>query len=52
MTGMSIRAGVVGAGYVGLTSAVCLAAKGIDTVCVDSDPHRVTQLSRGVPVLD
>jgi UDPglucose 6-dehydrogenase len=46
------RVGVVGAGYVGLTSSVCLAAKGIDTFCVDSDPRRVAELSRGVAVID
>ena len=49
---MTTRVGVVGAGYVGLTSAVCLAAKGIDTVCVDSDPGRVTTLRAGLPVID
>ena len=52
MTPRHVKVGVAGAGYVGLTSAVCLAAKGIDMVCVDSDPHRVSQLSRGVAVLD
>lgn len=46
------RVGVVGAGYVGLTSAVCLAAKGVDVVCVDTDEHRVASLSRGVAVID
>jgi UDPglucose 6-dehydrogenase len=46
------RIGVVGAGYVGLTSAVCLAGKKFDTVCVDSDPERVAQLRRGVAVID
>jgi UDPglucose 6-dehydrogenase len=50
MTGM--RVGVVGAGCVGLTSAVCLAAKGLDTVCVDSDADLIAQLRCGVPVLD
>lgn len=48
----STRVGVVGAGYVGLTSAVCLAAKGFDTVCVDSDPQRVAVLRAGQPVID
>ncbi len=46
------RVGVVGAGYVGLTSAVCLAVKGIDTVCVDTDPARVTELRHGRAVID
>lgn len=47
-----IKVGVVGAGYVGLTTAVCLAAKGIDTVCVDNDPLRVDQLRSGRSVID
>lgn len=46
------KVGVVGAGYVGLTSAVCLAVKGVDTVCVDTDPARVAELSRGRAVID
>jgi UDPglucose 6-dehydrogenase len=47
-----IRVGVIGAGYVGLTSAVCLAHKGFDTVCVDTDAHRVDQLLRGIAVIE
>lgn len=31
---------------------VCLAAKGIATLCVDSDPDRVAQLHRGRAVID
>ena len=46
------RVGVVGAGYVGLTSAVCLAVKGFDTVCVDTDPGRVAELRQGRAVID
>jgi UDPglucose 6-dehydrogenase len=46
------RVGVIGAGYVGLTSAVCLAERGHHTVCVDVDAVRVRELSRGVPLLD
>ncbi len=53
MTGVPrVKVGVIGAGYVGLTSAVCLAVKGVDTVCVDTDPARVTELRRGRPVID
>ncbi|GAT12376.1 UDP-glucose/GDP-mannose dehydrogenase family protein [Mycolicibacterium novocastrense] len=48
----TIRAGVIGAGYVGLTTAVCLAERGHDTVCVDVDTRRVEQLRSGVPLLD
>lgn len=44
--------GVVGAGYVGLTTAVCLAAKGIDTVCFDTDLQRVAELRAGHAAID
>jgi len=43
---------VVGAGYVGLTTAVCLAERDHDTICVDVDRQRVEQLSHGVAHLD
>lgn len=48
----TIRTGVIGAGYVGLTTAVCLAERGHHTVCVDVDAGRVEQLRMGVPLLD
>ncbi|MGV0604258.1 UDP-glucose dehydrogenase family protein [Mycolicibacterium sp. XJ1904] len=48
----TIRVGVIGAGYVGLTSAVCLAERGHHTVCVDIDAGRVEQLRSGFPLLD
>lgn len=47
-----IRTGVIGAGYVGLTTAVCLAERGHHTVCVDVDAHRLEQLRHGVALLD
>lgn len=46
------RVGVVGAGYVGLTTAVCLAEADRDTLCVDVDRGKVEQLSRAVSRLD
>lgn len=46
-----MKVGVVGAGYVGLTTAVCLAERNHDTVCVDIDSGRVARLAGGaVPV--
>jgi UDPglucose 6-dehydrogenase len=47
------RVGVVGAGYVGLTTAACLAHLGHAVVCADLDPDRVARLSKGdVPILE
>jgi len=45
--------GVVGAGYVGLTTAACLAHLGHEVVCADVDKEKVAQLSKGeVPILE
>jgi UDPglucose 6-dehydrogenase len=44
---------VVGAGYVGLTTAACLARLGHSVVCADLDDERVRALSKGeVPILE
>lgn len=43
--------GVIGIGYVGLVTAVCLADLGHQVVCLDIDPERVAMLQRGeVPI--
>ncbi|MGV0741564.1 UDP-glucose dehydrogenase family protein [Mycolicibacterium sp. XJ870] len=47
-----MRVGVMGAGYVGLTTAVCLAERDHDTVCVDVDTDRVRRLRSGIASLD
>jgi UDPglucose 6-dehydrogenase len=44
-----MRVAVVGAGYVGLVSGVCLAETGHDVVCVDMSPARVARILRGEP---
>jgi UDPglucose 6-dehydrogenase len=50
---MDSRVAVVGAGYVGLTTAACLAHLGHDVVCADVDAERVALLSKGeVPILE
>ncbi|MDA8038483.1 MAG: UDP-glucose/GDP-mannose dehydrogenase family protein [Actinomycetota bacterium] len=47
------RVAVVGAGYVGLTAAACLAELGHDVTCVEKDPARLASLwSGGVPILE
>ncbi|APU14151.1 MULTISPECIES: UDP-glucose dehydrogenase family protein [Actinoalloteichus] len=44
---MASRVGVVGAGYVGLTSAACLARLGRHVTCVDNDRHKIDRLHDG-----
>ncbi|MGQ0805446.1 MAG: UDP-glucose dehydrogenase family protein [Actinomycetota bacterium] len=44
---------VVGAGYVGLTTAACLAHLGHDVACADVDADKVRHLKKGeVPILE
>ena len=48
-----MKVAVLGAGYVGLTSAACLAHLGHDVTCADIDPERIKRLSKGeVPILE
>lgn len=42
-----MKISIIGTGYVGLVSGVCLAAKGHDVVCVDLDPAKVDQINAG-----
>jgi UDPglucose 6-dehydrogenase len=44
-----MRVSVVGTGYVGLVSGVCLAEMGHQVVCVDIDAAKVGQIQRGLP---
>jgi UDPglucose 6-dehydrogenase len=48
----SRRIGVVGAGYVGLTTAACLAHLGHQVNCVDVDHHKIQRLNRGEVSID
>src|SRR6478735_8781819 len=44
---------IIGAGYVGLTTAACLAHLGHEVVCADIDAERVERLRKGeVPILE
>src|SRR5271165_5998730 len=42
---------IVGAGYVGLVSGVCLADKGHNVVCIDINPTIVERLNAGEPTI-
>jgi UDPglucose 6-dehydrogenase len=42
---------VIGAGYVGLTTAVCLATLGHRVCCGEADPDKVVQLNAGRPTI-
>jgi UDPglucose 6-dehydrogenase len=42
-----LRLAVLGAGYLGITHAACMASLGFDVLGVDTDPGRVDQLSDG-----
>jgi UDPglucose 6-dehydrogenase len=44
-----MRVSVIGTGYVGLVSGVCLAEVGHDVICVDVDPAKVAKILAGVP---
>lgn len=46
-----MKLAVVGTGYVGLVSGVCLAAKGHDVTCVDVNPSIVERLNSGEPTI-
>lgn len=46
-----MKIAVVGTGYVGLVSGVCLAAKGHDVTCVDLNPSIVERLNRAEPTI-
>lgn len=44
-----MKISIVGTGYVGLVSGVCLAAKGHDVTCVDVDASKVERINGGDP---
>jgi UDPglucose 6-dehydrogenase len=48
-----LKVGVVGAGYVGLVTAACLAELGHAVVCADSDAGKVARLNAGeIPIYE
>lgn len=42
---------VIGAGYVGLTTGVCLAERGNEVVCIDNDIEKIKRLNSGDPLI-
>ena len=53
MPDTSIRLGVVGTGYVGLTTGACFAHMGHHVVCGDIDPRKVDLLNDGhIPIVE
>lgn len=43
-----MRVSIIGAGYVGLVTGVCLAEKGHTAICVDIDSSKVETINRGI----
>jgi len=44
-----MKISVMGTGYVGLVSGVCLAAKGHEVICVDIDKEKITNINNAIP---
>ena len=44
-----MKVSIIGTGYVGLVTGVCLAEKGHEVVCVDIDQAKVDRIMRGEP---
>jgi UDPglucose 6-dehydrogenase len=44
-----MKVSVIGTGYVGLVSGVCLAAKGHEVICVDTDETKIARINAGDP---
>jgi len=44
-----MKISIIGTGYVGLVTGVCLAQKGHQVFCVDVDPAKVTTIAQGIP---
>lgn len=46
-----MRVSVLGTGYVGLVSGICLSEKGHRVRCVDIDSEKVEKTNRGIPII-
>jgi UDPglucose 6-dehydrogenase len=43
-----MKVSVIGTGYVGLVSGVCLSEKGHDVVCIDVDKEKIEKINNGI----
>ncbi len=46
-----MKVSVIGTGYVGLVSGVCLAERGHQVVCVDVDQEKIDKLNQAIPTI-
>lgn len=44
-----MKVSIIGTGYVGLVSGVCLAEKGHQVVCVDIDKEKIAKINQAIP---
>ena len=44
-----MRISIIGTGYVGLVSGICLAEKGNQVICVDVDQKKVDKINKSIP---
>ena len=44
-----MKISIIGTGYVGLVTGICLAEKGHQVTCVDADNEKVKQINQGIP---
>jgi UDPglucose 6-dehydrogenase len=51
LNGGEMKIGVIGTGYVGLVSAVCLADLGHDVIGTDIDTEKIEKASQGIPLI-
>ncbi len=46
-----MKVSIIGAGYVGLTTGVCMAEKGHKIICVDVEQGKVDKINEGIPTI-
>ena len=48
-----MKISIVGTGYVGLVTGICLAELGHNVLCIDSDKDKISQLKKGIsPIIE